>query len=200
MGFGKGTQEVEAENQKQKQETPEAEQQAVEPAKEAADKKVKFQILADAGAYYAGIPATANVGHAWIRVLDQEAGNPSYGFYPAGKMPQDLRTSVKGAVHSPDVSHSPTAIHTYEVSPEQAQAVTRAAEAERASPRNYNLFSHNCVHFATEMAGVAGVSAPSFQGVLGIANPSALASGITAMNKGEGKDAMGNDLPPDQRN
>jgi hypothetical protein len=200
MGSGRGTQELETETETQKQAPPELEEKKAEPAGEAAEKKVKFQVLADAGVYYAGIPATAKIGHAWIRLLDEESGNPSYGFWPAERVRLAAMKSVKGAVRSPDNANSPTAIHTYEISAEKAQAVTRAAEAERAAPRDYNLFSHNCVHFAAEMAGVAGVSAPSFQGVLGIANPNALAQGIAAMNERDGKDAMGNDLPPEQRN
>jgi hypothetical protein len=58
----------------------------------------------------------------------------------------------------------------------------------------YNLFSRNCVHFAHDMCGAAGVNAPSLS-TLGIANPNALQAGIEAMNKSQGEDAMERPLP-----
>ena len=37
--------------------------------KDPSAQKAQFQILADAGAYYAGIPKGSDVGHAWVRIV-----------------------------------------------------------------------------------------------------------------------------------
>ena len=170
--------------------------QAGPEAKQQQPKKQQFQILADSGAYFAGIPATLEVGHAWIRVVDDN-GARSWGLWPVGKFPIDAAfKSVPGEVKSPDDSHSPTAMHTYEVEQAQAEKVVAAAEEQRKSPPDYNLFTHNCVHFCAEMAAQAGVSPPSFKGLLGIANPASLASGIAQLNKKEGENALGQPIAP----
>jgi hypothetical protein len=157
--------------------------------------KAQLQLLADAGAYYAGIPATANVGHAWVRIVSGDHAT-SWGFWPVGKMPLQGLTPTPGEVRSPDEGHSPTAMHTYDISGQQAEKATEKAAEIKKSPPDYNLFNHNCVWFAAQVAEAAGVSPPNFRGILGIANPNALAAGLTELNKKSGENAMQQPLPP----
>src|SRR5581483_504585 len=118
---------------------------------------------------------------AWVRLVsgDQQT---SWGFWPVGKFSLDLR-SLPGEVHSPDDAHSPTAMHTYELDAAAAEKAHEKAEEIKKSPPDYNLFNHNCVWFATTVAQAAGITPPNFRGLLGIANPNAMASALTQLNK-----------------
>ena len=163
--------------------------------------KFKFQLLADKEADFLdrSFIRDFRIGHAWIRLLDPEGSYNSWGYWPdiAGGHavnPMQPWKSVPGKVRSPDDSHSPTAMHTYEVDHAAAERVQKAAAHKMASPGQYNLLTYNCVDFAAEMAHAAGVSAPS-HATLGIANPNALFAGLTALNKHEGKDGMEHALP-----
>ncbi len=170
-----------------------------QPAQAADGRKFKFQILTDEQAHFTDISyyTGLKVGHAWVRMITPEQSVTSWGFWPAdGHKVNPLMPwkSIAGQVRSPDDTHSPTGMHTYEIDAEAAQRMETAAARRAASPGEYNLFHRNCVNFAHDMCDAAGVSAPSLS-TLGIANPNALQAGIEKLNQQKGEDAMERPLP-----
>jgi hypothetical protein len=162
--------------------------------------KWKLQILADEELRFTSLK-NLKVGHAWVRLLDPHQQVQSWGFWPKTPIslkwyaPWKVADSVPGMVRHPDDTHSPNAVHTYDIDQAAAEKMQNSAAERVASPGSYNLFHRNCVNFAIDMCRAAGVSAPSFS-TLTIANPNALHDGIEKMNAKKGEDAMEHKLPP----
>jgi hypothetical protein len=174
------------------------EKTTAEPQQQNEGGKWKFQILADAELKLSSLK-NLKVGHAWVRLLDPAAQVHSWGFWPKEPIktfpPWKPFESTAGFVRTPDDTHSPNAVHTFDIEAPAAQKLQKSAAERVANPGSYNLFTRNCVNFAIDMCGEAGVAAPSFS-TLKVANPNALRDGIAQMNAKKGEDAMEHKLPP----
>jgi len=123
--------------------------------------KGKFQltIMSDKEGPFLLIPATSNVGHAWLRLQDDQGNYWTYGFWPAeGFDPDNATQSVEGCVHHPDTAHDHhiTGSQTYELTAGQFAAALTYARSTCAKQPAYNLFSYNCTTFVRETLDAAG--------------------------------------------
>lgn len=123
--------------------------------------KGKFQltIMSDKEGPFLLIPATSNVGHAWLRLQDDQGNYWTYGFWPAeGFDPDNATQSVDGCVHHPDTAHDHhiTGSQTYELTADQFAAALAYARSTCAKQPAYNLFSYNCTTFVRETLDAAG--------------------------------------------
>lgn len=123
--------------------------------------KGKFQltIMSDKEGPFLLIPATSNVGHAWLRLQDDQGNYWTYGFWPAeGFDPDNATQSVEGCVHHPDTAHDHhiTGSQTYDLTADQFAAALAYARSTCAKQPAYNLFSYNCTTFVRETLDAAG--------------------------------------------
>jgi hypothetical protein len=105
-------------------------------------------------------------GHAFVKLMDGTGTEHTYGFYPAGLLPNEARPEVPGCVHHPDTSHQACVDDRLMYSLNQAQynaALTRA-QSECRSPRPYHAANFNCTTFLGEVVRAAGQSLPAMRG------------------------------------
>lgn len=174
---------------------PQAKAADASPAGAQADRpKPKFVMLVDdkttigaeAQRIRGGHGLTA--GHAWCG-LEENGQRTTWGYWGVGFSFKEPWKSCPAEVRSPDTAHAPTAEHHYDIDVGAGERVKQHAAQVKASPGSYNLFRHNCVNFAVDMARAAGVAPPSFS-TLGVANPDKLADNIRKMNAAQGEDGM----------
>jgi hypothetical protein len=171
---------------------------AQQDEKAAGKQKYTFQIRVD-DTFKLG---DLKVGHAWVAMVSPDQKVQSWGFWGQAKItPLNAFKWVPGVVHSPDIAHAPTAIHTYEIDGAPAQNMLKAVQQREASPGQYQLFQRNCVNFVVDMCHAAGIEPPGFSN-LGVANPEQLGRSITKLNASEGENALGDRVaaapPPGQ--
>jgi hypothetical protein len=129
-------------------------------------------------------------GHAFVRLTDTEGHSYTYGFYPAGQLPNETRRQVPGCVRHPDTSHAACVDATvrYTLTQEQLNAALAAAQAMCRSPHEYGE-RYTCTSFVGEVARAAGQSLPSsasapttiyYQHVPSIDNPNTLQENVEA--------------------
>lgn len=139
---------------------------------------------------------TGNVGHTWVKLVDNKGEKYSYGFWPqSGFNASEPWKAVPGCVHHPDTAHEPPHATDYIdidyklTKPNYDKAVTHADGICKAQP-DYGLFSYNCTTFAIDVAKTAGVSPPS-SATLAIHNPNALFEGIEEEKTKRGRAGSG---------
>ncbi|GLH74136.1 hypothetical protein GETHLI_26380 [Geothrix limicola] len=133
---------------------------------------------------------TTSFGHAFVHFSENSGREFSYGFYPAGAVPNENVRSVPGCVHHPDTTHDRCTDRkvTYSLTQPQYTAALTVAQNQCRSPRNYGQ-TFTCATFATEVAQAAGQSIPSarsepttvfYQEVPGVDNPNTLQDNVDA--------------------
>ena len=119
-------------------------------------------------------PGTST-GHAFVTMEDAQGVKRGWGLYPAyvecgrrmltdGEALHILAWNVPGEVCN-DVNHEDDAKVDYQINAAAYQRAATYADRKQASPPPYDFFFHSCVHFAREVAEVAGVTVPDLPGV-----------------------------------
>ena len=126
---------------------------------------------------------SGDVGHTWVKLMNNAGTKFSYGFWPqTGFKSFAPFLSVDGCVHHPDTAHEPPNATEYsdidyKLTHQNYLNGILFAQSVCEAPPSYNLFTYNCTTFAINVAKAAGVSPPSST-TMAIDNPNALFEGI----------------------
>jgi len=128
------------------------------------------------------------LGHTNVLFTESNGRRYSYGFYPAGELPNENRRSVPGCARHPDTTHDTCIDDTVAYSLTRAQYDAALALAQRVcrDRRAYGV-SYTCTTFAEEVVRAAGQTIPSsrsapmtiyYQNVPPIDNPNTLLENV----------------------
>jgi hypothetical protein len=131
---------------------------------------------------------SGDVGHTYVMLADGNGQRFTYGFYPAGAIPNENTPQVPGCVHHPDLSHASCIDERvmYNLSQPQYNAALATAQAVCKSPPLYGV-RYTCTTFAEVVARAAGQTLPSstsapmtiyYQKVPPIDNPNTLSENV----------------------
>ena len=151
--------------------------------------KLAVLIDTDRGSWYEAL-RTQEFGHTHVRFSEGSGREFTYGFYPAGALPNENRRTVPGCARHPDTSHDACVNDTVTFALTQAQyaAALVKAQAVCQAKGSYGQ-SYTCTTFAAEVATAAGQSLPSsksapidvyYQQVPPIDNPNTLLENVKA--------------------
>jgi hypothetical protein len=123
-------------------------------------------------------------GHTYVRFWESNGREFTYGFYPAGAVPNENVRHVPGCIRHPDRTHDACIddVVSFSLTQEQYNAGLALAQQICRSGRSYGQ-SYTCTTFAEEVARAAGQSLPSsssrpttifYQAVPAIDNPNTL--------------------------
>jgi hypothetical protein len=145
----------------------------------------------------------SHLGHTHVRFVENNGDEYTYGFYPAGEIPNENRKAVEGCVNHPDTSHDKCVDRavTFSLSKEQFDTGLSLAQSQCKGRHYYGINSANvsytCTSFAAEVATATrqalpgSASAPTtifYQPVPSIDNPNTLIENMAAQNVGVGSD------------
>jgi hypothetical protein len=131
---------------------------------------------------------SGDVGHTYVALSDGSGKRFTYGFYPAGAVPNENKREVPGCVHHPDLSHAACIDDRvmYNLSLAQYNAALAAAQGVCKSPPLYGV-RYTCTTFADVVTRAAGQTLPSstsepttiyMQSVPSIDNPNTLSENV----------------------
>jgi len=141
------------------------------------------------------------LGHTNVRFAESSGKQYTFGFYPAGVVPNENTRAVDGCVNHPDTSHDDCIDRsvTYPLSLAQYTASLGFAQDFCRSRHYYGLnsanISYTCTTFAAEVVRAAGYQLPSsastpttiyYQPVPAIDNPNTLNENLEARVEGVG--------------
>lgn len=129
-------------------------------------------------------------GHAYVRFWESSGREYTYGFYPAGTLPDENNRTVPGCVHHPDTTHDNCIDDTvgYTLTSDQYQRGLKKAQDFCSTPGTYGQ-NYTCATFASDVVRAAGEAPPSstsekttiyYQPVPRIDNPNTMHEWITA--------------------
>ena len=139
-----------------------------------------------------------SLGHTHVRFAESNGTQYSYGFYPAGEIPNENKRNVLGCVNHPDTKHDVCTdrAETFFLKKEQYLAGLQRAQEICRTGHSYGV-SYTCTTFAANVAKAAGKSLPSsaskpttifYQPVPSIDNPNTLNENLEAQKSGMGTD------------
>ena len=143
-------------------------------------------------------------GHTFVRFAESNGTQYTYGFYPAGDVPNENKRAVDGCVNHPDTSHDVCTdrAETFPLRKEQYFAALKQAQDSCRKHHYYGVdasgVSYTCTTFAAEVTAKAGKRLPSsaskpttvyYQPVPSIDNPNTLSENLAAEFRGMGTDA-----------
>jgi hypothetical protein len=131
---------------------------------------------------------SGDVGHTYVMLADGNGQRFTYGFYPAGAIPNENTPQVPGCVHHPDLSHASCIDERvmYNLSQSQYNAALASAQSVCKTPPLYGV-RYTCTTFAEVVARAAGQTLPSstsapmtiyYQKVPPIDNPNTLSENV----------------------
>jgi hypothetical protein len=129
-------------------------------------------------------------GHAYVRFWESNGRQYTYGFYPAGTLPNENRRSVPGCVHHPDTTHNSCVddVVGYTLTRDQYERGLRRAQEVCAAGGSYGQ-ANTCATFAADVVRAAGQAPPSsrsqettvfYQHVPPIDNPNTMSEWVHA--------------------
>jgi Domain of unknown function (DUF4157) len=138
-----------------------------------------------------------HVGHTYVQFLEGNGRQYTYGFYPAGAIPNENVRNVLGCVRHPDRTHASCIDDnvTFTLSHDQYQSALNFAQNLCRIGHSYGV-NYTCTTYASEVASAAGQSLPSsrsepmtiyYHSVPPIDNPNTLLENVTAARQ---RDAM----------
>ncbi|WP_175469591.1 eCIS core domain-containing protein [Desulfoluna spongiiphila] len=131
-----------------------------DPVKRPATGKYSITAFADKEGSLFLLPLTHKVGHSWIRLEDDKGNSWTYGFWPqSGYNASNVTADVKGCVHHPDTSHTPTASQRFVITAAQFAAAMKVARKTCRDKPSYNLFGLQCTTFVKRVMAAAGQGA-----------------------------------------
>jgi hypothetical protein len=129
-------------------------------------------------------------GHTYVRFWESSGREYTYGFYPAGELPNENRRTVAGCVHHPDTTHDNCIDDIVSYSLTQDQYNAGLTVAQRICREGYNYGpTYTCTTYAEEVARASGKTMPSsrsrpttvfYQQVPAIDNPNTLLENVRA--------------------
>jgi Domain of unknown function (DUF4157) len=141
------------------------------------------------------------LGHTNVRFAESNGKQYTFGFYPAGEIPNENKRAVDGCINHPDTSHDDCidTTETYSLNQAQYTASLTYAQDFCRSRHYYGLNSANvsytCTTFAAEVVRAAGHKLPSsastpttifYQPVPAVDNPNTLKENLEARFQGIG--------------
>jgi hypothetical protein len=142
-------------------------------------------------------------GHTFVRFSESNGTQYTYGFYPAGELPNENKRGVEGCVNHPDTTHDACTdrAETFVLKKDQYVAALKQAQESCRKRHYYGLndagLSYTCTTFAAEVTSAAGKRLPSsaskatevfYQKVPSIDNPNTLSENMAAELRGMGTD------------
>ncbi len=123
-------------------------------------------------------------GHTYVKFMESNGRSYTYGFYPAGTVPNENNRTVPGCVHHPDTTHDACINDTvmYSLNQNQYNAALAVAQNICRAGHTYGV-GYTCTTYAEEIVRAAGQSLPSsrskptsvfYQSVPSIDNPNTL--------------------------
>jgi hypothetical protein len=123
-------------------------------------------------------------GHTYVKFVESNGRRYTYGFYPAGTLPNENNRTVPGCVHHPDTTHDTCINDTVMYSLNQNQYNSALAVAQNICRAGHTYgVGYTCTTYAEEIVRAAGQSLPSsrskptsifYQSVPSIDNPNTL--------------------------
>ncbi|MFZ7126693.1 MAG: DUF4157 domain-containing protein [Desulfobacterales bacterium] len=130
---------------------------AREDGKDEATGKFSITVYADKDGPFLLLPATQKVGHAWLRLENDQGKYWTYGFWPQeGYYASNPTADVDGCVHHPDTSHEPTSSQRFELTAAQFAKALITARRYCLNKPKYNLFGLQCTEFVKRILDAAG--------------------------------------------
>jgi len=141
------------------------------------------------------------LGHTHVRFAESNGTQYSYGFYPAGEVPNENKRSVTGCVNHPDTKHDACTDRavTFFLKKEQYMSGLQHAQEICRIGHFYGIdnskVSYTCTTFAANVVKAAGKNLPSsaskpttifYQPVPSIDNPNTLNENLDAQKSGMG--------------
>ncbi len=143
----------------------------------------------------------SKLGHTHVRFAESNGTQYSYGFYPAGEIPNENKRSVPGCVNHPDTAHDNCTDRavTFFLTREMHQAGLKHAQEICRKGNYYGInssgISYTCTTYDAEVTREAGKKLPSsaskpttiyFQKVPSIDNPTTLQENLESEGRGMG--------------
>jgi hypothetical protein len=101
-------------------------------------------------------------GHTYATFRENSGRQFTYGFYPAGELPNENKRQVPGCVHHPDRTHDQCIDNRINYSLTQAQYDSALAMAQKICKERHTYgATYTCTTFAADVAGAAGQTMPS---------------------------------------
>jgi hypothetical protein len=124
------------------------------------------------------------VGHTYVRFSETSGREFTYGFYPAGEIPNENKRQVPGCVHHPDTTHERCIDDHVNYSLNKAQYDSALALAQKICKEKPTYgATYTCTTYAADVVAAGGQSLPSsrsekttiyYQSVPEIDNPNTL--------------------------
>jgi hypothetical protein len=137
---------------------------------------------------FEGALRSQRLGHTYVRFFEGNGRAYTYGFYPAGVIPDENHRTVPGCVRHPDTTHDRCIDENLMYSLTQSQYHAALGQAQRIcrSGHTYGV-NYTCTTFADQVVRAAGQTMPSarstpmtiyYQSVPPIDNPNTLYENI----------------------
>ncbi|ODA35168.1 eCIS core domain-containing protein [Veronia pacifica] len=143
--------------------------------------KYSITIYADKEGPFLLLPLTYKVGHAWLKLQDDNGNYWTYGFWPKKGFDGDNPSAdVDGCIHHPDQTthnNNNPATQTFELTAIQFSDAFKYAVDTCLNRPKYNLFGLQCTEFVKRTLSAAGKGSAGGFGLIW-ESPNALASWI----------------------